>query len=76
MAAGKPEVMRENVPLEWDLKAKAIKAFIFPASKEGTPAINVRHWPKGTPTEYWTVTKGVLSRTRAHFTGPHGTPDF
>ena len=62
-ATGKPELMNEQRPLTWNRKTKAIKAFIFPASLEGTKAFNVNKWPKEEPTEYWWVENGELRRS-------------
>jgi cyanophycinase-like exopeptidase len=68
-ATGKPELMKEQTPLIWNRKSKAIKAYIYPASLQGTPAFNVNHWPKESPTEYWWVEGGVLRRSPAQSTG-------
>lgn len=61
---GLPEVCEKGQRLTWSNKTKALRAYIYKGSKNGTPAFNLNHWPKKNPTEYWFVTDGVLSRNK------------
>src|SRR5688572_21978026 len=62
ISSGKPENCLANTPLEWNQKNKALRVYIFQASKTGTPAFNLKSWPKGKPTENWYVEGGALKR--------------
>jgi len=60
----KPEVCEAGKPLTWICKNKALRVYIYQATPEGTPAFNLTHWPKKNPNEYWSVSKGILHRTK------------
>ena len=60
--SGPPETCAINTPLTWDQKDGALNVYIFQASPTGTPAFNLKSWPKGAPTENWYVEAGVLKK--------------
>lgn len=62
IGSSKPETCLANSPLEWNRKNKALRVYIFQASATGTPAFNLKKWPKGMATENWFVEGGVLKR--------------
>jgi cyanophycinase len=62
---GKPEVCEKDTSLTWTNKNKALRAYIFQGSKEGTASFNLKKWPKKNPTEYWFVTEGKLQQIKA-----------
>lgn len=59
-AAAKPERCEAHVPLTWSNNRHAVQAYIFQASPTGTPAFNVKQWPKQKPSELWYVEAGEL----------------
>jgi cyanophycinase len=40
----KPEMMKPNMPFTWNHNEKAVSAYVIPASKQGTPAGNIKKW--------------------------------
>jgi cyanophycinase len=60
----KPEVCEADKRLSWINKNKALRVYIYQATLKGTPAFNLKQWPKKKPTEYWSVSEGVLLRTK------------
>jgi len=60
----KPEVCEAGKPLSWINRNKALRVYIYQATPEGTPAFNLTQWPKKNPNEYWSVSEGVLHRTK------------
>lgn len=57
-----PETTRPKTPLTWDRGKKALRVSIIKATPGGAPAFNIRQWPGGKPTEYWSVKNGILVR--------------
>jgi len=60
----KPEVCEANKSLSWINNKKALRVYIYQATLAGTPAFNLKQRPKKKPTEYWSVSEGVLQRTK------------
>jgi cyanophycinase len=56
----RPEVCKENTPLEWNAQTKAIAAYVFSGTPTGTKAFNLNQWPQDKPDQYWSVTAGLL----------------
>jgi cyanophycinase len=57
-----PEVCEINKPLTYDLKGKAVSAFIYKATPAGTFVINLKEGIFPTPQEYWSVKNGEFTR--------------
>lgn len=55
-----PEVCKPGTPLQWNRNEKALRVFIYKASKKGTQSFNILKWPSKNPDQYWYVDKGVL----------------
>lgn len=60
---GLPEVCERAKPLTWDRDNKAIRAFVFRGSVNGTPTFNLANWPTN-PTEYWYVKDGKIGSAK------------
>ncbi|MFN8336943.1 MAG: cyanophycinase [Cyclobacteriaceae bacterium] len=61
----KPEACKPDQSLTFDRSGKAIRAYIFNASPEGSQVYNLKESPSGRPTEFWFVKNGDLQRVKA-----------
>jgi cyanophycinase len=59
-----PEQCEQNKPLTFDVKGKAIRAYIYPASLTGAPVYNLKENPPSKPHEFWSVKNGELKRIK------------
>jgi cyanophycinase len=59
-----PEQCEANKPLTFDVKGKAIRAYIYQASLTGTPVYDLKENPPIKPTEFWSVKNGELKRIK------------
>lgn len=59
-----PEQCEPNKPLTFDVKGKAIRAYIYPASLTGAPVYNLKDNPPTKPNEFWSVKNGELKRIK------------
>lgn len=59
-----PEQCEPNNPLTFDVKGKAIRAYIYPASLTGAPVYNLKENPPSKPNEFWSVKNGELKRIK------------
>ncbi len=59
-----PEQCEPNKPLTFDVKGKAIRAYIYPASLTGVPVYNLKQNPPAKPDEFWSVKNGELKRIK------------
>jgi cyanophycinase len=63
---GIPEVCKEGIPLTWNNHNKAIAAYVFAGSPEGTLVFNLHKWPKDNPSQYWSVVDGILKVSKVN----------
>jgi len=63
-AKQRPEQCVAGEPLTFNRKDKALAAFIFKASVNGTAVYNLKENPPRKPTEYWSVKNGELQRVK------------
>lgn len=59
-----PEQCEANKPLTFDVKGKAIRAYIYKASLTGTPVYDLKENPPIKPTEFWSIKNGELKRIK------------
>lgn len=59
-----PEQCEVNKPLTFDVKGKAIRAYIYQASLTGTVVYNLKENPPTKPIELWSVKSGALTRIK------------
>lgn len=59
-----PEQCEANKPLTFDVKGKAIRAYIYKASPEGTFVYNLKENPPSKPQEHWSVKNGEFKRVK------------
>jgi len=59
-----PDVCEAKKPLQWKGKKGAMQVFVFAATDKGTPAFNLKRWPKSNPDQLWSVENGVLQENK------------